>query len=949
MYLENFISNLDNKFQKIYFSGLAFDSKKVKKDNIFFAIKGSKFDGNDYISHAIQKGAKVIISEKNIELKDKKILLIRNNNPRKLLAQISFKLLEKKNRKLIAVTGTNGKSSVSDFYYQILNLNKKKVASIGTIGIQMGKNKNFVENTTLDPIRLREVINYLSKKNIRNIVLEASSHGLKQNRLDGLLFDIGIFTNLSHDHLDYHKNLNNYLNAKLYLFKNLIKKKGMIITDSTISQFKKIKKIATAKKLKLLTILGKNSDLELISHYFENNYQVLDVRAGKKKYKFKLNLIGKIQIKNVLMAILAANKSGIDMRSIERSIIHLKSPEGRLEKIGNIRNNSQVILDYAHTPDALETILKNIKEQFPYAKIKLVFGCGGDRDKTKRQKMGRIASKFSNLLYLTDDNPRNENPKKIRADIKRGIKNKNFKEIPNRKIAILNCINELESGDIALIAGKGHEKTQDYNGKKIFFSDRVEIIKSIKLKNKKLFKDERLNIIQEKTRLLPRKLRFDNASINSKEINQNDIFFAIKGKKHDGRKFTNEAIKRKSSLVITEKVNKNLPLKKQLIVKDTLNFLTDCALHYRNNINTSIIGITGSCGKTTLKELLGNSISKIATTYFSPKSFNNKYGVPLSILNLKQYKKFGIFEVGMDRKGEIDYLSKILKPNIGIITNISYAHSKNFKNINGIAEAKSEIINNIKSGGSIILNEDDKFFNFLKTKALKKNLKIFSFSLKNKKSYAYLLKVVKINKKFKIYFKVGNKVDFYYSYNKSKNHIQNLLATLIVFSLFFEIKKISKYIFLNFKFPEGRGDISKLKFKDKIINYVDESYNSNPLSLKIALINFSNLSVKNNLKHVLLGDMLELGKNSNYHHRSMTKIINKLKIDKVHVYGKYIKKTYEGLKRNKKGLVLNNFYEINKLINKTLSNNDYLMVKGSNSTGLHKQSKQLKLNRLNAL
>ena len=949
MYLGNFISNLDNKFQKIYFSGLAFDSKKVKKDNIFFAIKGSKFDGNDYISHAIQKGAKVIISEKNIELKDKKILLIRNNNPRKLLAQISFKLLEKKNRKLIAVTGTNGKSSVSDFYYQILNLNKKKVASIGTIGIQMGKNKNFVENTTLDPIRLREVINYLSKKNIRNIVLEASSHGLKQNRLDGLLFDIGIFTNLSHDHLDYHKNLNNYLNAKLYLFKNLIKKKGMIITDSTISQFKKIKKIATAKKLKLLTILGKNSDLELISHYFENNYQVLDVRAGKKKYKFKLNLIGKIQIKNVLMAILAANKSGIDMRSIERSIIHLKSPEGRLEKIGNIRNNSQVILDYAHTPDALETILKNIKEQFPYAKIKLVFGCGGDRDKTKRQKMGRIASKFSNLLYLTDDNPRNENPKKIRADIKRGIKNKNFKEIPNRKIAILNCINELESGDIALIAGKGHEKTQDYNGKKIFFSDRVEIIKSIKLKNKKLFKDERLNIIQEKTRLLPRKLRFDNASINSKEINQNDIFFAIKGKKHDGRKFTNEAIKRKSSLVITEKVNKNLPLKKQLIVKDTLNFLTDCALHYRNNINTSIIGITGSCGKTTLKELLGNSISKIATTYFSPKSFNNKYGVPLSILNLKQYKKFGIFEVGMDRKGEIDYLSKILKPNIGIITNISYAHSKNFKNIKGIAEAKSEIINNIKSGGSIILNEDDKFFNFLKTKALKKNLKIFSFSLKNKKSYANLLKVVKINKKFKIYFKVGNKVDFYYSYNKSKNHIQNLLATLIVFSLFFEIKKISKYIFLNFKFPEGRGDISKLKFKDKIINYVDESYNSNPLSLKIALINFSNLSVKNNLKHVLLGDMLELGKNSNYHHRSMTKIINKLKIDKVHVYGKYIKKTYEGLKRNKKGLVLNSFYEINKLINKTLSNNDYLMVKGSNSTGLHKQSKQLKLNRLNAL
>jgi MurE/MurF fusion protein len=951
MQLGNFFKNLDKKYHNTYFSGVAFNHKQVKKDNIFFAIKGTKSDGNEYIFNVIKKGVKVIISEKDIQLDNKDIIFIKDKNPRKLLAETSFKLLKKDKLNLVAVTGTNGKSSVADFYYQILNLNKKKAASIGTIGIQSNNKKKIVENTTLDPIKLRQVINNLCKNKINNIILEASSHGLKQNRLDGLLFDIGIFTNFSHDHLDYHKNFNDYLNAKLYLFKNLIKKNGIVITDPSIPQFKKIKKIINKKKLKLLSILSLNTDLELISHQFDNDHQILEIKEKNKKkiIKLKLNLIGKIQIKNILMAILAATKSGLKIDVIAKSIIKLKPAEGRLEKIGNLKNNSKVILDYAHTPDALNTILKNIKEQFPLGKIRLVFGCGGDRDRTKRSKMGKIASKFADIIYLTDDNPRSEDPKNIRNDIKKGIRTKNIKEIPNRKIAISNCVNDLCSGDIAIIAGKGHEKTQDYDGKKNFLSDRKEILKSINLKNKKLFKDIRLNIIQEKTVLLIKNLKFNKASINSKELKKNDIFFAIKGKKNDGNKFLNEAIKKKSSLVITNRINKKIPLTKQIEVKNTLSFLTECASSYRNNIETNIIGITGSCGKTTLKELLGSSIEKISKTYFSPKSFNNKFGVPLSLLNLKQDKKFGIFEVGMDKKGEINFLSKILKPNLGIITNISYAHSKNFKNIKGIAQAKSEIIENIKYGGSIILNEDDQFYKFLQAKALKRNLNVFSFSLKNKNSYANFVKITKTHNKFKIYLKVGSKINFYYSNSNSKNHIQNLLAAITAISLFFEPKNIPKNIFLDFKLPGGRGDVSKLKFRNKVINFVDESYNSNPLSLKTALKNFSDINCKNNTKHVLLGDMLELGKHSPSHHRSISKIINKLKIDKVHVFGKDIKKMYQGLENHRKGLVLSNILQINYLVNKILSNNDYLMVKGSNSTGLYKQSLLLKLGRSDAL
>ena len=945
MYLGNFIKHLNKKYYKTYFSGLAFNSKQVKKDDIFFAIEGTKFDGNKYIFDAINKGAKIVISKKKIKLNNKKFIFLKNNNPRKLLAELSFKLIKKRPKNLVAVTGTNGKSSVSDFYYQILNENKKKTASIGTIGIQLNNKKKFVENTTLDPIKLRETINSLIKNKINNVILEASSHGLKQNRLDGLLFDVGIFTNLSHDHLDYHKNFTDYLNSKLYLFNNLIKKRGVVITDPSIPQFKKIKKIANKKKLKLLTIYYPNTDLELISHKYENDNQIIKIKERNKRkiIRLNLNLIGKIQIKNVLMAILAAIRSGLDINSITNSISKIKATEGRLEKIGNLKNNSKVILDYAHTPDALKTVLTNIKDQFPSAKIRLVFGCGGERDKSKRAKMGKIAFKFADIIYLTDDNPRNENPRKIRNEIRKGIGDKFIKEIPNRKKAIENCINDLCSGDIAIIAGKGHEKTQNYKGKNFLFSDRKEILNSINLKNKKLFNDKRLNIIQDKTVALPKNLKINKVSINSKDLKKNDLFFAIKGKKHDGSKFLNEAIKKKSSLVITNKINKKIPLKKQIKVVNSLSFLTECANDYREIINTNIIGITGSCGKTTLKKLLGESFKKITDAYYSPKSFNNKYGVPLSLLNLKQDKKFGIFEVGMDRKGEIDFLSTILKPDLGIITNISYAHSKNFKNIKGIAEAKSEIIKNIKSGGSIILNKDDQFFEFLQKKALQKNLRVYSFSLRNKKSYTNLIKIIKIKKKFKIYFKVGSTIDFYYSKSNSKNHIQNLLAALTTISIFFDLKNIPKNIFFDFKFPVGRGDISKLKFKNKMINFVDESYNSNPLSLKTALINFSNINSKNNSKHILLGDMLELGKNTLKHHRSMADIVNKLKIDKAHIYGNYIKETYKGLTENKKGLVLTNYSQIYDLINKTLSNKDYLMVKGSNSTGLFKQSQLLKL------
>ena len=949
MQLKDYIPNVDKKNSKAFFSGISFSSSKVKKNNIFFAIKGTKVDGNNFIKKAITKGAKIIVSEKKIIKKNKNIIYLYSSNVRKLLSEVSYKILDDKPQKLIAVTGTNGKSSIADFYYQILNLNLKKVASVGTLGVRYNNKNKPLSNTTLDPIQLSSILKDLKKQKIEYVIMEASSHGLKQNRLDGLLFDIGIFTNLSHDHLDYHKNLKNYLSSKLYLFKELMKKKGTIITDANIPQFKKIEKISLKKKINLDLILSKKG-IQLISHRFENEKQVLKIRFKNKNYNINLNLIGEIQVKNILMAMLAANKSGLKIEKIIKIIHKIKPVEGRLQNIGNIKNNSKVILDYAHTPAALELALINLKEQFSSSKINLVFGCGGNRDSKKRKIMGKIAEKYSDKIYLTDDNPRDENPSKIRTDIKEGIRRTKIYELPNRKKAIYEAIKNLNTGDLLLIAGKGHEKTQDYGKKRIFFSDKKIILESIKSKNNSLSKDLKLNIINEQSKSkISNNLLIKNITIDSKVTKKNDIFFAIKGKKIDGNRFVNEVLQKKASLAIVNRINKNCAISKQIKVKNSLNFLTKCSSIYRDNISAKVISITGSCGKTTLKEMMGYVLKKISKTTYSPKSFNNKYGVPLSLFNLKQNDDFGVLEVGMDKKGEIDNLTKIIKPDLGVITNISYAHSKNFNNIKQIAEAKAEIINNIKKNGSIILNMDDDFYNYHKNLALKKKLKVISFSIKNKSSTVKLIKVKKLKNKYEIFIKIKGQSVSFYSKTDNKNNLYNILATIASISLYIDVKAFKKDIFLNFKIPKGRGDISKVRLRKKEIFLVDESYNSNPLSLKSALENYDKIDSKNSKKYLILGDMLELGKNSISQHKAMSKIVNKTKINQVYVIGKYIKETFKGLKSNKKAKILNDKFSIINLINDNLNNNDYLMIKGSNSTGLHKITNDLKQKNINVI
>ena len=944
MLLGNYFTNIDNSKKKIFFSGISFNSKDIKKDNIFFAIKGNHFDGNKFISIAIKKGSKIIISEKRITNPQKDILFIHTKNIRKLLAEIAFKIYKNKPNNLIAVTGTNGKSSVSDFYFQLLKLNKIKVASIGTLGVKSKNIRRNLQNTTIDPIRMGQILSKLKSQKINNVIMEASSHGLTQHRLDGLKFSSGIFTNLSQDHLDYHKNFKEYLKAKLYLFENLIGKKGNVITDETLSEFKRIKKIAISRKLKLQVLNNSKNQFQILSHSYRGEKQILKIRYYNLTREINLNLIGKIQLKNILMAIIAAKNSNISLIKTLNVLSQLKPIDGRLEKIGKIKNRSKVILDYAHTPDALRICLSNLKEQFPNKKIILLFGCGGNRDQNKRFKMGKIACDYSNEIYLTDDNPRFEDPRKIRDDIKKGIQDTSIKEIPDRKKAISEAIKNLNTGDILLVAGKGHEKTQDFGKKKIYFSDKKIILDCIKLKNTSLSKNFKINIIKELSKIKNKipLVKADKVRINSKEVNKNDIFFAIKGKKNDGNKYIGEAFKNKASLVVVNKVQNKFNSKRQIKVKNTLKFMTEISKIFRQNIDTNIIAITGSCGKTTLKELLGNVLGKISSVSISPKSYNNKFGVPLSLLNLKHSDEFGVLEVGMDKKGEIDNLTNIIKPNVGLITNINYAHAKNFKNIKQIALAKAEIIKNILPNGFVVLNADDSFFKLHKKIAENNNINVISFGIKTKKANVKLFNIKKVKKAFKIKVKLNDKFKYFIISNNFQSNIYNILSALSVISIYKDVLKLNEKIFLDFRSPAGRGDHSTIKIGNKKINLIDESYNSNPLSLKSALKNYDNIDTKKYRKYLLLGDMMELGSHSKKLHQSIVPLINDTNIDKVFVMGKMVREIFDNIVKVKRGRILENKSGIFELIKKDFNNNDYLMIKASNATGFNSIVNNLK-------
>jgi UDP-N-acetylmuramoyl-L-alanyl-D-glutamate--2,6-diaminopimelate ligase len=449
--------------------GLAVDSRAVKPGDLFFALAGAKTDGARFVAAAVAAGAVAVAGEHRPE-GDLAVPFVQLSNPRLALAQAAARFYPRQPEVIAAVTGTSGKTSVAAFTRQIWQRLGHASASIGTIGLVTPTRSVYGSLTTPDPIALHRSLDEIAREGITHLALEASSHGLDQFRLDGVRVAAGGFTNLSRDHMDYHPTVAHYLNAKLRLFRNLVQDGGAAVISADHDCSAEVIEAARARGLRLITI-GRNGDpgagIKLIDAAVEGFAQTLNVEHEGRRYSIKLPLVGEFQIENALVAAGLVIGTGGDAAASFAALEHLEGAPGRLDLVG-ARNGAPVFVDYAHKPDALAKTLQALR---PYAKRKLVvvFGAGGDRDSGKRPLMGAIAAENADVVIITDDNPRSEDPATIRAAILAAAPG--AREIGDRAEAIRTAISELQPGDALLIAGKGHETGQIVGDRVLHFSD----------------------------------------------------------------------------------------------------------------------------------------------------------------------------------------------------------------------------------------------------------------------------------------------------------------------------------------------------------------------------------------------------------------------------------------------------------------------------------------------
>ncbi|MGB9814289.1 MAG: UDP-N-acetylmuramoyl-L-alanyl-D-glutamate--2,6-diaminopimelate ligase [Thermovenabulum sp.] len=466
--------------QNVIIEDVQYDSRKVRKNSLFVAITGFKDDGHKYLNDAIEKGSSAVVVEKEVDVKNNDILYILVENSRKALSTISdyFYKSPSKKMKIVGVTGTNGKTTTTYLVKSILEHSGLSAGVIGTLGIYINGELFPSERTTPESLELHKTFYEMQRRGINFVSMEVSSHSLKLSRVDDVAFEVGVFTNLTQDHLDFHADFEDYYCSKRKLF-DLSKKAAINIDDLHGKRLIKEIKIPYVSYA-----IENNADIKAEDVNISEDGVSYNIIYNGQKIKVNYQVPGKFSVYNSLAAISAALLLGIDLKTSVEAIGKVKGVPGRFEPIKEGQDFS-VIVDYAHTPDGLENVLNTIKT-FAKGRIITVFGAGGDRDRAKRPKMGKIVSELSDYFIITSDNPRSEDPEKIIEDIEEGvIKTKPYEKIVDRRQAIKKAIEMAEKNDVVLIAGKGHENYQIIKDRVIPFDDREVAREFLKMRGDK--------------------------------------------------------------------------------------------------------------------------------------------------------------------------------------------------------------------------------------------------------------------------------------------------------------------------------------------------------------------------------------------------------------------------------------------------------------------------------
>ncbi|MDB5571556.1 MAG: UDP-N-acetylmuramyl-tripeptide synthetase [Hyphomicrobiales bacterium] len=447
-------------------AGLTADSRNVKPGFVFFALAGARADGLAFARAALDAGAAAIVSERAPD-DDTASSFVVAPDARLALAQAAAAFYPAQPATIVAVTGTSGKTSVAAFVRQIWSRMGASAAAIGTTGVITDAGADYGSLTTPDPVTLHANIERLAKSGITHLAMEASSHGLDQRRLDGVRLSAGAFTNLSRDHLDYHRDLDEYLSAKLRLFGELLAPGQPAVIDADGAFSDRVIEACRARGLRVFTVGAAGDDLRIVRAQAGPDSTELVVRHGGAERTILLPLAGAFMASNALVAAGLCIVAGGEPERVLDALAHLRGAPGRLEKVGE-RHGAPVFVDYAHKPDALEKVLGTLRVSTP-GRLMVVFGCGGDRDKGKRAIMGEIAARCADVVIVTDDNPRSEDAGAIRAAVLAAAPG--AIEIGDRRAAIGHAVAMLRAGDALVIAGKGHETGQIVGATTLPFSD----------------------------------------------------------------------------------------------------------------------------------------------------------------------------------------------------------------------------------------------------------------------------------------------------------------------------------------------------------------------------------------------------------------------------------------------------------------------------------------------
>ncbi len=906
-------------------SSITSDSRQVEPGTLFVALAGTRLDGHAYIQDACERGCLAVVVEQDVECPPG-CGVVRVADSRRACGFLAgaFYGNPARDMTMIGLTGTNGKTTTAWIIETILRQSGFRPGIIGTVQYRyMDRQGREIASeaplTTPEPVKLHSLLDRMRRAGVTHVVMEVSSHALKQQRLAGLWFEMAVFTNLSRDHLDYHGTMEEYFRAKQKLFLEHLQPDGtaVVIQDEpalgeqggwgsrllTILREDGFVPFGDARKGRRSLTCGFSEECVVRGGDMQQDISgsTGSFLVAGEAISIQTGLIGRHNVLNMLAAAGVGIGLGLAPGEIERGLAAVGPIPGRLERVGMppygvSRGKPVVFVDYAHTPDGLENVLKTLRPMVR-GRLFCLIGCGGDRDRGKRAVMGRIGAEHADLIMLTSDNPRSEDPAAILAEMETGVRGSGLRRVEPEELAGMKtgaraysvvrdrrqAIHLVCAGagpdDVVLVAGKGHETYQETAAGKRFFDDRVEVGNS----RLRWTADSITRAVAGQLVRTGRPGLLGEISTDSRTIEPGDIFLALAGENFNGHDFLDTALaKGAAGLVVSESCPHVPPDVAVIRVPDTLYALGDLAAARRRALTPGlrVIGITGSSGKTTVKELA----AAIFAEYYgaghdrrllkTAGNFNNLIGLPLTLFRLNAGHRTAVLEMGMNRPGEIERLTEIAAPDIGCVTNVQAAHLEGLGTVEGVARAKAELFAAMPEAGLRVINFDDPHVRKLRGlygdtcigfavtpagRRLRPAVRATRISSLGEHGMRFTLQVN------------GRRHRFSIPATGEHNVANCAAAAAIAVAAGIDLEVIVRGL-QRYGAGDKRLEIVELDCGVKVVN---DSYNANPGSMAAALRTVSGFGA-NCRRVAVLGDMLELGPGGPEAHRRIGRLVAEL-------------------------------------------------------------------------